>query len=172
MTRQQRRAERRKQNKAVVRASRKLAVQRMSNEEGKAALANYKLSSKDPATLLACTVFTEDTKIDEFIHVCHEWAETLDNNNIPKWIIFIKETAETPLPAPKRELMKICTRIFKKAAPQKPCLFLDMTQEEFDNGNVGTRIYDFIVRFNDIYEGDEFPDWLHGYIYKETHPYD
>lgn len=167
MTRQQRRSQRRKQNKAVVRESRKLIVKRMSDTKGKEQLENYKLNSKYPAVLLSVVVFDKTTKMDEYLHCCHEWAEALDDNDAPKWIILVKETDETPLPAPKRELMKICTRIFKKVAPRKPCLFLEMTQAEFNNGATDTQISAFIRKFNDIYEGDEFPDWLHEHVYRE-----
>ena len=168
MTCQQRRHEKRKKNKAIVRESRQQVVQRMTDERGQKALAEYQLSSKNSAVLLFCHVFDDTSKLDEYIQGCRECADTLLDDDRPKWIVFIKKTTDTLLPAPKQELMKICTRLFRKVAPHKPCLFLEMTEYEFENGGVDRQINEFILRFNEVPEEGEFPDWLRNFIYKET----
>ena len=166
-TRQQRRKTRRQQNKQIVSEAKQLRVQQTMDAHGAETLANYKLKSKDPALLLFCMPIEADTTLDDWIYACRDIAETLTDDLSPKWCVLIRKDDTTPLPASKQEMMKICTRLFRKVAPKKPCLFLEMTRSEFDAGAVGKRISEFICRFAELPEKREgpIPDWMHDYLY-------
>ena len=169
-TRQQRRKARRTANKQIVSEAKQLHIQRMMDAHGTETLANYQLKSKAPALLLFCMPIEADTTLDDWIYACRDIAETLTDDKTPKWCVLIRKDDTTPLPAPRREMMKICTRLFRKVVPKKPCLFLEMTQAEFDAGAVGKQVMEFMCRFAELPEKREgpIPDWMHEYLFMEV----
>lgn len=153
MTRQQLRKQQRTRNKEL--------------RTGQASLKRYRLNSKYPAVMMNVFTFKKDTTLHAFIQTAHEAAEGIQDTYEPKWVLLVRETPDTQLPAEKREIMKICTRIFKKHAPRRPFLFLDITQAEFENDVYRERIWEFLEKFSEVPEDAEFPDWMHEYIYRE-----
>ena len=167
-TRQQRRQERRRLNKKVVSQAKGKTSQIIMDAEGAERLENYTLNSRYPATVLFCVKFDNTSTLQDYIHSCQAGAETFTESPEPQWIVLIKSDSQTALPAPKRDLMKIGTRIVKKRLPEKVCLFLEVTQQEFDEAQgVEKHIAEFIRRFGEMPEDAGFPDWMHAYVYRE-----
>ena len=167
-TRQQRRKTRRKENKKIVAESQRYATRRKMDESGKQTLDNYRIGSKYPAILLHGMRFDETSTLQDYIYFCHETAESFDNTDTPQWILLVRSEADTPLPAEKRKLMKIGTRIFRKSAPKRPFLFLELTQAEVKANKAERQIAEFIFRCADLpEETGDLPGWLSDYIYRE-----
>ena len=117
MTRQQRRKQQRKRNKHV-RHSGKVG-KHLLDARGSENLADYRPSSTDPATLVFAMRFDGGETRDATIHAFREFAETLVDDSIVQWVVFLRATDTTPLPAPMPELMKVCTRLCQARAPKQ-----------------------------------------------------
>ena len=115
---------------------------KMMSENSKKDFEEYKPSNEHPAVMPFCIAFTEENDLNDYLLYCREGTETFSDNAQPKFIIFIRE-AGVKLPAPKQEMMKTGTRIFKKKAPERTYIFLEAegTQE---NANILSAIQDFL----------------------------
>ena len=165
-TRQQRRKNTRKFNKSVTQEGKSLLGQKLMDEESKKNLEKYKLSNQYPAVMPFCIVFTEENDLSDYIFSCKEGAEAFTDNTQPKIIMLIREIG-VKLPAPKQEMMKIGTRIFKKKAPERTYIFLEAkgTQE---NANILGAIQDFLKKIGEVPENAPPPKWISEYIYEES----
>lgn len=164
-TRQQRRKQIRQFNKKIKKEGNSLLGRKLL--EDKSDFEAYTPSSRYPAVMPFCIVFQGESDLNDFTFSCREGAESFEDNDQPKMIVLIREP-HVELPAPKQEMMKIATRIFKKVAPSRTYIFVEAegTQETAD---ISGAIYGFLGRLGRIPEDAPPPAWLSEYIYKE-HP--
>ena len=170
MTRQQRRKLQRKRNKHV-RHSGKVG-KHLLDARGSENLADYRPSSTDPATLVFAMRFDGGETRDATIHAFREFAETLVDDAIVQWVVFLRATDTTPLPAPMPELMKVCTRLCQAHAPSKPILFLQMRAAAFYANSGAPEIIAFYARYKQWVAENPNPDtttprWLSAYMHRE-----
>ena len=172
-TRQQIRNKRRLENKRIRASVRKAKHLTLASD---ANALNNSVSSRFPAIQMFCIDFSrpsEKVKKHAYIQCCHELAEVLIQNSSDgrsqdiQWTVFIRESPDD-FPAEKWELMKIATRIFKKAQPTQVYGFLEMTPDTFNTPEaVEEAIDNFMTRICES-DADKDFEWLADYIYRET----
>ena len=167
LTRQQRRKNRREFNKTLAKEGKTVIGKRMLDDAARKEFEDYKPSSSDTAVMPFCMVFNQDSDLNDYIHSCKEGAEVFLNNDQPKIIIFIREK-DCELPATKKEMMKIGTRIFYKKAPHRVYIFLECegSNEDYD---IIPPIREFFDKLGKAPE-DGPQDWLSEYIFREEPP--
>ena len=169
LTRQQRRKNQREFNKKLVKEGTSLLGRRLMDKEAKAEMEQYKPSSEHPAIMPFCIVFREKTHVTDYVQSCRAGAETFLDNDQPKIIILIREPHDIELPAPKKELMKIGTRIFRKYAPDRTYIFIEA--EGTEQEHLLKQIGNFLRRLPEIPDDGPQPEWLWEYVHREEPPY-
>lgn len=166
ITRQQRRQNRRKFNKRVEKEGKTLIGRRLLDPRGKAELERYRTSSDKLCIMPFCIAFEKEHDIGDYVFCCREGAETMLDTDQPKIIVLVTAPG-VELPAPKQEMMKIGTRIFKKKAPHRTYIFIEAegTKEDADiSGAIGF----FLSRLGAAPEDEMPPKWLSEYVYMES----
>lgn len=167
-TRQQRRKQTRQFNKKIKKEGNSLLGRKLLDD--KSDFEAYTPSSQHPAVMPFCMIFKEQSDLNDFTFSCREGAESFQDNEQPKMIVLIREP-HIELPAPKQEMMKIATRIFKKVAPSRTYIFVEAegTQETAD---ISGAIHGFLRRLGRVPEDTPPPAWLSEYIYQAENPND
>lgn len=139
-------------------------MRKMLDEDGAARFKEYTTSSKDTAIMPICLDFDAKNDVSDYIFGIRESAEAIHDSDQPQFIVLIREPGVS-LPAPKRELMKIGTRILKKHAPNRTYIFLECEGTQESNDILGAISF-FLSRLGAAPE-DGPKDWLEEYIYSE-----
>lgn len=157
MTRQQLRRKMRKRNKRERRQIRnKLLIDTNPNTNGS-------VPSNAPMICSFFFDFTQELTLQDYIHACKECAEVLKDTGTVQYIFLMRgEGLSAPLPASKREIIKIGTRIFRKKCSQRPYIFLECVD---DSETCFSHAMDaFMKKLKCLKIGDPRPEWMSNYM--------
>ena len=166
ITRQQRRKDKRKRNKEIRKEGRSLIGKKLLDPRDKDDFEKFTASSNSTSIMPFCIGFNKHNDLNDYAFSCREGAEAFIDNDHSKFVCLIREPG-VEFPAPKRELMKIGTRIFYKKAPNRAYIFLEVEGTP-ENADIYGAIGDFMMKLSQVPEGAGPPDWLSEYIYREA----
>ena len=158
MTRQQLRRKMRKRNKRERQQTRsKLWIDANPDVSGASVPSN--------APMIASFVFDfrQGMALQEYIHACRECAELLKDTGTVQYVYFLRgEGLSAPLPASKRDMIKIGTRIFHKYCAEKPYVFLEIVEDT--ETLMGEAIDTLMKKMGTLQQGEPRPEWLSNYM--------